>query len=128
MSSGTYTCDVHCPGCGGVIPVKVEWMYDPGVRTFPNGDPGYPPTEDFGVFLPNGDELLICPICGEDICQGDNVDKIVGEAAKQQPQEEDPMEEIVSQFEEDMAAGEEYYKRSIEGDFESETRHQGPDQ
>lgn len=36
---------VPCPECG--MEVQVQWSVtagDPGVHTFPNGDPGYPPT------------------------------------------------------------------------------------
>lgn len=49
MSRGIDTVVVKCNhhGCTEETAVDVKWFYDPGVRTFSNGDPGYPP--DFEI-------------------------------------------------------------------------------
>ena len=37
-----------------VYEVECELSVDPGVRTYPNGDPGYPPSEEFSILAVYG--------------------------------------------------------------------------
>jgi hypothetical protein len=70
MSRGTYLFDApHF--CGQTIHVEIAWSYDPGVRTFSNGDPGYPPSYDeeqtWWTDELREESIYLCPKCGIDL-------------------------------------------------------------
>lgn len=46
---------LNCPECHGKETVCGTFMVDPGVRTFSNGDPGYPGSEELDV-----DPCILC--------------------------------------------------------------------
>lgn len=75
-----FTATVHCPNCGGETVTKVSYSHDPGVRTFSNGDPGYPPSTE--VILGNVDQK--CSLCGHEF-NDDEMVKMEDEAAEQLP-------------------------------------------
>lgn len=69
MSSGSFSVDApHI--CGETIRVEIRWAEDPGVRTYPNGDPGYPPSWDEEWIYTHERmdyDIARCPKCGVDL-------------------------------------------------------------
>lgn len=53
-----WVAHLACPRCQTDLQVECAYSYHPGVHTFPNGDPGYPPDEDFESALRDN-----CPAC-----------------------------------------------------------------
>lgn len=51
-----FTIFADCPRCAAAKAIRVDIISDPGVRTFSNGDPGYPPSDEL-------DEAHGCPWC-----------------------------------------------------------------
>lgn len=84
-----YVATLACPACKTPFDAPTSYTYDPGVHTFSNGDPGYPPTEEVEVELPP-----TCPneACGhgKDPWSESEVDAFYAEAALQVPVADEP--------------------------------------
>lgn len=81
--SGDVKVDCPVDGCTGFVIVLVT--YDPGVWSFSNGDPGYPPTWETNV--PEK-----CESCGTVFTeeQLDKLDELACDAYAAQPEPEPP--------------------------------------
>jgi hypothetical protein len=79
--------------CGQLIHVEINWIYDPGVHTFRNGDPGYPGTYEaentYYTDETQEESIYKCPKCGIDL-QDDTIFEKTIETLSQKYQLDDP--------------------------------------
>jgi hypothetical protein len=71
--------------CYHKIITTAHFMHDPGMHTFPNGDPSYPPTRDAELEAPDGKngKVYFCPDCGASWDNDECYEQLVEQAIDQ---------------------------------------------